>query len=124
MKILVIDDEPRRATAFVRAGHDIRVAHGFEQIQFLLRDVASFWKPDLVVMDHDMPLLDGQGVLQTFGLDISIYPVLLWSCNPVGSQKMLRVLEDLQEQYDLTKRIHVQSFCNDPVYAGDVLKNF
>ena len=37
MKILVIDDDPQRALNFIKAGHDVRIVHGFEQIQMILQ---------------------------------------------------------------------------------------
>jgi CheY-like chemotaxis protein len=94
LKILVIDDMPMRARDFVRQGHDVRVAHGFEQVKFWIQEVAREWKPDIVFLDHDMPQMNGVDVIQTFASDLLPYPIVIWTTNSAASTQMyLKLLE-------------------------------
>lgn len=64
MHILVIEDEPQLArhvcSALYRGGHDVRAEHdGAKGLAAVLSEV-----PDLVVLDLNLPSLDGLGVLE------------------------------------------------------------
>jgi DNA-binding response OmpR family regulator len=64
MQILVIEDEPQLARhvcrALQRSGHEVRAEHdGAVGLAAVLKD-----SPDLVVLDLNLPTLDGFGVLE------------------------------------------------------------
>jgi DNA-binding LytR/AlgR family response regulator len=91
MRILVIDDEPVRATELCSVG-DLRIAHGFEQVKFWLQN--RHWRPEVVFLDNDMPLASGVSLARFFALDLVGIPVVIWSRNPVAAEEIRAVLED------------------------------
>lgn len=98
MRILWIDDEPIRYNKLSEAlkGKDIEVifAHGAEQIQYYMdrRDVGDM-DFNLVLLDHDMPLMNGQEVCKEFlaerGMDVVIV-----STNVDGTKDMIAILTE------------------------------
>jgi len=80
--ILWIDDEPLRFEK-LKGEKDLRVffAHGFDQVNHYLNN--SNVKFDLIILDHDMPQMDGMQVCQEFLLERNI-PIVLCSMNPSG----------------------------------------
>lgn len=95
--VLWIDDEPIRSHML---GDEITnaviiFAHGFDQISYYLDRSRSRIEFSLIILDHDMPLMDGMSVCQTFLLDRGT-PVLLCSNNSSGRRKQL----DWLRQYD------------------------
>ena len=93
MRILVIDDMPHRVKLLWNAGLskeiEIQIAHGFDQIKFYLEN----YKYDLVLLDHDMPLMSGPKVVEEFLMERCI-PVIVISNNEPGAKKMVNMLEE------------------------------
>jgi len=92
--VLWIDDDPNRFSKLANE-KDILVffAHGFEQINHYLNK--SGIKFDLIILDHDMPLMDGMSVCREFLWEKNI-PLVLCSMNPSGRSNQLWFLT----QYD------------------------
>ena len=105
LKILVIDDYPMRARDFVRQGHDVRVAQGFEQIKFWLQEVAKDWRPDIVFLDHDMPLMNGMDVIKGFSADLLMCPVVIWSLNSVAVDHMYLEIIEAGTELDVVAQV-------------------
>jgi len=93
-KILWIDDEPKRFSKLSEL-EDIEVifAHGREQIDYYLK--ASKINFDLIILDHDMPLMNGVDVCNEFLIEKNIQ-VILCSMNIYGAENQARILS----QYD------------------------
>jgi len=93
--VLWIDDQPIRFTKIrhllERRYLTLVFAHGDEQCDFYLRRVPYPW--DLIILDHDMPLMSGMLVAEKFLVELSI-PVLLCSNNPSGRGKQKALLEE------------------------------
>ena len=89
-KILFIDDEPIRANSYARL-FDVRVAHGSSQIEFCLKHN----KFDLIMLDHDMPMMDGELVIKAFWEKFHLQncPILIHSANRDGAIRMYKLLE-------------------------------
>lgn len=97
MKILMIDDEPSR-WKLIEGNNSSRTitpysAHGFEQIQFYLSRTDI--KFDLILLDHDMPLMNGVDVCLNFLIDRSI-PVIIISNNQPAAEKMMALLNEYE----------------------------
>jgi CheY-like chemotaxis protein len=88
-KILVIDDEPERAHKLGNA-YDIRIAHGSEQVKFWLRN--SFWRPDVILLDNDMPLASGVLIAKEFALDMAGIRTIIWSMNVPAAKEIEGIL--------------------------------
>ncbi len=63
-KILIVDDDSSIRSAltalFKKRGHDVHSAqNGSEAIRII-----DYFKPDLIILDYKMPILDGLGVLK------------------------------------------------------------
>ena len=102
MNILMIDDEPGRWLLVRRelelAGIDVRriglySAHGFEQVKYYLED--SNVEFDLVLLDHDMPLMNGYDVAHQFLIQRDIDVVVI-SNNEPASRRILALLEEYE----------------------------
>jgi CheY-like chemotaxis protein len=100
--VLLVDDDRDLVDAFgevLRAlGHKVRVAsNGFEGLAEL-----SEQKPDVIITDVDMPVLDGPGMaLQILAHDAGdeLIPIILTS----GSKELARVAASLGTPYQLAK---------------------
>jgi CheY-like chemotaxis protein len=110
-KILFIDDEPIRANSYAQMW-DVRVAHGSSQIAFCLKHN----KFDLIMLDHDMPQLDGGNVIKQFWEDFHLQncPIIIHSANTIGALKMYKQLEavgfkDVMVQF-LPSVLDIESF--------------
>lgn len=93
VRVLVVDDEPVRADQLM-AVCDLRVAHGFEQVKFWLRNTC--WRPDVVFLDNDMPLATGLSIARFFANDLIGIPVVIWSMNPIAAKEIEATLQDAQ----------------------------
>lgn len=100
MNILMIDDEPRRWLLIRRVleANDVDIsnvnvysAHGFEQVQYYLQDSRIDF--DLILLDHDMPLMNGYDVAHQFLIQRDI-DVIIISNNEPASNRMLGLLGD------------------------------
>ena len=91
-RILFIDDEPIRAWPLAQKGHHVRVAHGFEQVHFYLQQCPGY-RPDVICLDHDMPMMNGYHVAQSFLIARSI-PVMIHSTNEAGAKDIERLLQE------------------------------
>lgn len=80
LTVLVIDDDPpiRTLLAYAFASHGIAViaaADGIEAIALLDRA-----RPDAIIVDLQMPIMDGAAFMQALALRDEQPPVLLMSC--------------------------------------------
>ena len=71
-RILVVEDDESLREALLEVlgdeGHDVRAAaHGAEALATL--ETTDAWKPELLVLDLMMPVMDGYGVLDALGRD-------------------------------------------------------
>ena len=100
--ILWIDDDPHRFSKLADVTDTlVFFAHGFDQINHYLNKCG--YKFDLIILDHDMPMMDGTSVCQEFLLERNI-PVVLCSNNPVGRDRQKWILsqwDDDEYQYPL-----------------------
>jgi len=90
MNILFIDDAPIRADKLAQT-NIVFIAHGFDQIKFY-----SKGKFDLIMLDHDMPLMNGEEVVREFrdAFVAMNCPVIVHSSNIPASGKMIELLEE------------------------------
>jgi len=100
--ILLVDDEADVATglaALLRArGYDVEVARdGLEGLERLARDPL----PDLVLLDYEMPQLDGEEVLRRLRRDerTAHLPVLLATASTIDLSRLRRVSGLLRKPY-------------------------
>jgi CheY-like chemotaxis protein len=92
MRILFIDDEPIRIRGLQAAGHQVFLAHGFDQIDAMLHGTVKRGdRFDLICCDHDMPLMDGRQVVDQFLKERGI-PVVVHSLNIPMAQEMTTTL--------------------------------
>jgi CheY-like chemotaxis protein len=112
-KILVIDDSPIRARPLVKAGHDVKLACGYDQCKFWLDTSGVLF--DLIIMDHDMPGFDGTQLLNAFGDFIKTQecPVWVWSHNTPKAKAMADTI------FKLGIRVNLGSF-NSSLACGKV----
>lgn len=91
MKILFVDDEPIRAKNYTTFW-DVYYAHGADMIGAYL----STHRFDLIMLDHDMPRINGQGVIHMFqeAFHIQNCPIVIHSANSIGAQEMFKLLDD------------------------------
>lgn len=122
IRALIIDDDPTRAFPLLRAGVDVRIAHGWEQVRFWLQDAARYWTPQIVFLDHDMPLMDGHAVCDLFGTEFVHLPIVIWSNNPVGRENMRRILRSQAEVLGIEPRIWVRGYGAAQDRYADVLE--
>jgi DNA-binding response OmpR family regulator len=90
MNALLIDDTPTRAL-YLPQGWDYRIAHGYDQVDFWLKH----WPIDIVLLDHDMPLLCGAQVATMFRFELARYPIVVLSQNEYGAKQIVAELEEL-----------------------------
>lgn len=107
LNILFIDDEPIRAWPLVEAGHDVRIAHGFEQIDFYLRRCPGY-KPDVICLDHDMPLMNGYAVAEAFLWNQAV-PIVIHSMNDRGADDIARLLSTFGRRHERSPIYGVRS---------------
>lgn len=93
LNVLVVDDQPgvRQLLGIIikEAGYQVRDAqNGKEAV-----DIVKMWKPDLVIMDIKMPVMDGVKALEKIKLLSPDLPVVMMTA--YGSEE---VLEDLQKK--------------------------
>ncbi len=96
-KILVIDDEPERANK-LGDFYDLRIAHGIEQVKFWLRN--SFWRPDIILLDNDMPLASGVLIAKEFALDMAGIRTIIWSMNVPAAKEIEGILTSPEHKID------------------------
>lgn len=82
MRILAIDDDLPLLSFyrdfFSEDGHDVRLAHnGAEGIEVLTE-----WHPDLILLDLEMPVMDGEEFLRALDDGMTGAPVLVVSGSP------------------------------------------
>jgi CheY-like chemotaxis protein len=84
-EVLVVDDDPDAAEAFAEVlqceGHHVRLAYDGEEG---IREARSLL-PDLVLLDVDMPMLDGPGMAQlmlVYNMGLEQVPIILVSGVP------------------------------------------
>ncbi|MFT5287032.1 MAG: CheY-like chemotaxis protein [Planctomycetota bacterium] len=101
-RILVVDDEANVAMgikALLRArGYDVELAHdGGEVMERLQRDPL----PDLLLLDVEMPVFDGQEVLRRMRADdrLKNVPVLLATASNLDLTKIQRISGFLRKPY-------------------------
>jgi DNA-binding NarL/FixJ family response regulator len=89
IRVLAIEDCPNtRCNALVDCC-DLRVAHGFDQIKFWLKH----HKPQVIILDHDMPGFNGMDAVNAFWEDMICTPVIIWSHNHEAAKKMKEAME-------------------------------
>lgn len=91
--ILWIDDEPIRHLRLKHLPVTIIFAHGYDQIRYYLRH--SNLKFSLVILDHDMPAMNGMQVLHEFAEDLCGYRIILCSNNFSGRKNQKDYLDKL-----------------------------
>jgi CheY-like chemotaxis protein len=82
--VLIVDDDPAIRTSIrhtlVAAGFETLTAeHGFDALR-MLDDV----RPDCLLLDLNMPVLDGYGVLRMLRKRQDHLPVLVMTADPAG----------------------------------------
>lgn len=95
-RILWIDDQPIRYQPLRNWAtyNDVEIifAHGFDQINYYLRSSDISW--DAVILDHDMPMMDGKAVIKEFFPEMLNIPVFLCSANDSGREYQKKMLEE------------------------------
>ncbi len=97
--ILWIDDEPLRSKVLgLNTDQDVLIvfAHGYDEIYYALNLMGIKW--DLVILDHDMPRMNGQSVVRTFLAERNI-PVVLCSTNYDGRMAQAALLSEYAVSY-------------------------
>ena len=89
--ILFVDDCPIRALGYSYIAN-VYIAHGGDQISFYLQTK----KFDLIMLDHDMPNMNGEDVVCTFNTELHLQncPIVIHSANAVGASAMYKILID------------------------------
>lgn len=110
MRVLIIDDDPVRAIPVLKAGHDVKIAHGFDQIDFWLK--CKHWYPEIICLDHDMPQMPGLEVVGHFVDELWWRTVRIWSCNHIAAPIMKDHLLDAAkaEEMEGIFDVHILSF--------------
>lgn len=93
MRVLIIDDDPIRAIPVMAAGHDVKIAHGYDQVSFYLKH-CKLWQPEIICLDNDMPMMTGLDVAREFAEDLFYRPVRIWSRNNVAAPQIKGLLLD------------------------------
>lgn len=88
--ILWIDDQPIRFF-YIKDLKNVNVyfAHGYNQIKHYIDYSSIDW--DLIILDHDMPLMDGIQVINEFLLDKNIQ-IILCSNNEEARKRQFNLL--------------------------------
>ncbi len=95
-RILWIDDEPVRYRVLINNWDkeeelpEVVFAHGADQIEHALQHMQKF---DLILLDHDMPLLSGPEVVKQYLVELST-PVIIVSMNRDGAAAMKAELQE------------------------------
>jgi len=92
--ILWIDDEPIRASLIKDINATVIFAHGYDQIKYYLEvsNIKAEW--DLIILDHDMPLLNGLDVIKDFYHILGNSPIILCSANAEARLRQQLVLSE------------------------------
>src|SRR3954465_454755 len=120
--VLVVEDDPDIRDIvqdlLESEGYDVVPAsHGRQALEFL-SEVKTTARPDLVILDMMMPLIDGRQVLETMQQDpmLASIPVLVISAvareKPAGAAAFLRKPVSLEKLFET-----VRSFVNRPTLA-------
>lgn len=120
--VLVVEDDPDIRDIvqdlLESEGYDVVPAsHGKQALEFLL-GVKKTAKPDLVILDMMMPLVDGRQVLEAMQADpeLASIPVLVISAvareKPAGAAAFLRKPVSLEKLFET-----VRTFVNRPPVA-------
>jgi len=101
IRVLVVDDDPR----LVMAMSDVLVAEGYETKtaqngEVAIRQLASF-SPDVMLLDMEMPKMDGFDVLRWLKTNGIQVPVVIASNNDDVSAKELGAVSKLPKPFDL-----------------------
>jgi CheY-like chemotaxis protein len=114
LDVLLVEDSPSDAEltrkAFERQSMDLRLHHvwdGVECLSFLSRSngFAQAPRPDLIVLDLNMPRMDGREVLRTVKRDTSLAPIPVVVLTTGGEKT------DIVEAY----RSHANAYLVKPV---------
>ena len=96
MKILWIDDEPHRFDRLKPTKLSVVFAHGQAEIDQYFNSGIKF---DGMILDHDMPKMNGMDVLKTFILTkqnlLNPIPIVLCSANNTARVEMLNLLKEI-----------------------------
>ena len=101
-RLLVVDDEKSVAiglSALLRArGYEVEIAHTGEQV---LERLAREPRPDLVLLDYELPELDGEEVLDRLRQDPRLVdlPVLMATASSIDLERLRRVSGLLRKPY-------------------------
>ena len=123
--VLVVEDDPDIRDIvqdlLESEGYDvIPASHGRQALEFL-SGVKQGAKPDLVILDMMMPLVDGRQVLETMRNDLllSSIPVLVISAvareKPEGASAFLRKPVSLEKLFET-----VRTFINRPAPLASI----
>jgi len=115
LRVLAIEDQPDIRCAKIVSMCDLRIAQGYNQIKFYM----DYFKPELILLDHDMPGFNGMDVINAFGERFVSIPIIIWSHNHEAVRKMKALLDDMAIQFDVPDDwcIVVQPY--DPTYPPE-----
>jgi two-component system, chemotaxis family, response regulator Rcp1 len=124
IQVLVVDDNPADARLVAEAFDECRFPHhlyivrdGLEAIAFItkIEQFENVPRPDLVIMDLQMPCIDGYGVLAVIKRteEFRSIPVVMFSSSDRP--------EDLKKAYDLNANCYVVKPLDFNGYVGMIL---
>ena len=97
IRVLAIEDDILTRCPKLVGVCDLRVAHGRDQIKFWLQH----HKPQVIVLDHDMPGFNGMEAVREFWADFLCVPTIIWSHNHEAVKEMKAYLEARANDYEL-----------------------